>query len=236
MAAKKLRSDFLSWDGFSSSGPPDKGWGWWIRKCSQEKTDGWVDKCEQKEEEASDVLGRVTLAPFLRGVLETRTLELPLWEKGAAPHSHEFSSVAQLCPTLCTCMDCSAPGFPVHHPLLELAQTRVHRVSDASNHRILCVPQMDEGHKEGRGAWIALATATKWGFVCLFVLFLILNKQQVSELFCSQNSGREVVNLYSVLTSVSPRDAVLFPVLLTESFQLPRMHRKPFSLFLGHGL
>ena len=28
-------------------------------------------------------------------------------------------------------MDCSTPGFPIHHQLLELAQTYVHRVSDA---------------------------------------------------------------------------------------------------------
>ena len=28
-------------------------------------------------------------------------------------------------------MDCSTPGFPVHHQLLQLAQTHVHRVSDA---------------------------------------------------------------------------------------------------------
>ena len=41
--------------------------------------------------------------------------------------SSQFSSVA----TLCNYMDCSMPGFPVHHQLLELAQTHVHRVSDA---------------------------------------------------------------------------------------------------------
>ena len=28
-------------------------------------------------------------------------------------------------------MDCSMPGFPVHHQLLELAHTRVHQVGDA---------------------------------------------------------------------------------------------------------
>ena len=28
-------------------------------------------------------------------------------------------------------MDCSTPGFPVHHQLPELAQTHIHRVSDA---------------------------------------------------------------------------------------------------------
>ena len=33
--------------------------------------------------------------------------------------------------TLCDSMDCSAPGFPVNHQLLELAQTHVHRVRNA---------------------------------------------------------------------------------------------------------
>ena len=39
--------------------------------------------------------------------------------------------VTQSCPTLCDFMDCSTPGLPVHHQLPELAQTYVHRVSDA---------------------------------------------------------------------------------------------------------
>ena len=43
----------------------------------------------------------------------------------------QFSLVPQSCPTLCDSMDCSTPGFPVHHQLLEPAQTLVHRVSDA---------------------------------------------------------------------------------------------------------
>ena len=41
------------------------------------------------------------------------------------------SSVTQSCLTLCDPMDCSMPGFPVRHRLLELAQTHVHQVSDA---------------------------------------------------------------------------------------------------------
>ena len=41
-----------------------------------------------------------------------------------------FSSVAELYLTLCDPMDCSSPGFPVHHQLPELAQTHVHRVGD----------------------------------------------------------------------------------------------------------
>jgi len=43
----------------------------------------------------------------------------------------QFSSVAQSCPTLCDLMDCSTPGFPVHHQLPELTQTHVHWVGDA---------------------------------------------------------------------------------------------------------
>ena len=43
----------------------------------------------------------------------------------------QFSSVAQLCPTLCNHMDCSTPGLPVHHQLPEFTQIHVHWVSDA---------------------------------------------------------------------------------------------------------
>ena len=45
--------------------------------------------------------------------------------------SVQFSSVAQLCPTLCNPMHRSTPGLPVHHQLPESTQTHVHRVSDA---------------------------------------------------------------------------------------------------------
>ena len=51
--------------------------------------------------------------------------------------SVQFSSVTQLCLTLCDPMDCSTPGFPVCHQLPELAQTQVHRVVMPSNYLIL---------------------------------------------------------------------------------------------------
>ena len=52
--------------------------------------------------------------------------------EGQASYKLIFSSVqvAQSCPTLCNLMDCSTPGFPVHHQLPELTQTHVHWVSD----------------------------------------------------------------------------------------------------------
>ena len=42
----------------------------------------------------------------------------------------QSSSVTQLCLTLFDPMDCCMPGFPVHHHLLKLAQTRVYQVGD----------------------------------------------------------------------------------------------------------
>ena len=40
----------------------------------------------------------------------------------------QFSSVAQLCLTLCDPMNHSTPGLPVHHQLPEFTQIYVHRV------------------------------------------------------------------------------------------------------------
>ena len=45
--------------------------------------------------------------------------------------SVQFSPVTHSCPTLCDPMNCSTPGLPVHHQLLEFSQTHVHWVSDA---------------------------------------------------------------------------------------------------------
>ena len=46
----------------------------------------------------------------------------------------QFSSVTQLCSTLCSPMDCSMSGFPVYHQLLGLAQTQVSDAIQPSHH------------------------------------------------------------------------------------------------------
>ena len=43
----------------------------------------------------------------------------------------QLSSVTQLCPIHCDSMDCSMPGFPVHHQLPKPTQTHTHHVGDA---------------------------------------------------------------------------------------------------------
>ena len=58
----------------------------------------------------------------------------PFWHTNilsALSFAFQFSSVAQLCLSLCDPKDCSVPGFPVHHQFPEPIQTHVHRVGDA---------------------------------------------------------------------------------------------------------
>ena len=52
----------------------------------------------------------------------------------------QFSSVTQLCPTLCDPMNHSTPGLPVHHQLQEFTQTHIHRVGDAIQPSHPCHP------------------------------------------------------------------------------------------------
>ena len=50
----------------------------------------------------------------------------------------QFSSVVQLCLTVCDPMDCSMPDFPVHHQIPELLKLMSFKSVMPSNHLILC--------------------------------------------------------------------------------------------------
>ena len=71
----------------------------------------------------------------------------------------QFSSVAQLCPTVSDPMDCSTPGFPVHIQLPELAQTHVHPVGDAiqPSHPLSSPsPAFNLSQHQGLFQWVSL--------------------------------------------------------------------------------
>ena len=53
---------------------------------------------------------------------------------------HCCCSVTKSCPTLCDCMECSTPGFPVLHHLLDFAQTHLHGVVMSSHPSSLLCP------------------------------------------------------------------------------------------------
>ena len=74
--------------------------------------------------------------------------------------SYQFSSVVQSCPTLCDPMDCSMPGFPVHHPLLEFIQTHVHWIQQSHPLSSPSPPTFDLSQQQGLFKWVSLFTSS----------------------------------------------------------------------------
>ena len=64
-----------------------------------------------------------------------------------------------MCLTLCKPMDCSTPGLPVHHQLLEFTQTHVHWLSDAiqPSHPLLSPspPTLNLSQLQGLFQWVS---------------------------------------------------------------------------------
>ena len=81
---------------------------------------------------------------------------------GTLPLSHhtgQFSSAAQLCPTLCDSMDCSTPGFPLHHQLLELGQTHFRWIGDATqpSHPLSSLFTFNLSQHQGLFQWVSFS-------------------------------------------------------------------------------
>ena len=79
---------------------------------------------------------KVVSSAYLSLLISLPAILIPPWDSSIlAFHmmysASQFSLVTQSCPTLCDQIDCSMPGFPVHHQLPEFTQTNVHWVSDA---------------------------------------------------------------------------------------------------------
>ena len=88
---------------------------WWATVHGVAKSQTWL----------SNWAGRHECLPL--GCMKYRICRHPF----IITKTHQFSSVTQSCLTLCDPMDCSTPGFPVHHQLPENTQTHVHWVGDA---------------------------------------------------------------------------------------------------------
>ena len=112
---------------------------------------------------------------------------------GQACLHQDVISSAQSCPTLCDPLDCSMPGFPVHHQLTELTQTWVHQVSDTiqpshplSSPLLPCtgVPHPDPpthlsphpiplGHPSAPAlSTLSLASNLDWGFISHMIIYM----------------------------------------------------------------
>ena len=105
-------------------------------------TKKWISLFSQRPLSNSEIFLDTTMSIYLRPCRKVRDgqkhfkCDLCVSEKITSPPqtmptSVQFSSVTQLCLTLCNPVDYSTPGFPVHHQYPELAQTHVHWIGDA---------------------------------------------------------------------------------------------------------
>ena len=92
---------------------------------------GWLVFCD---------CGFCSVCPLMDEDEDKRHVQASWWEEQAmgktgscsCRQGHaQFSSVVQSCPTICDTMDCSMPGFPLHHQFPQLAQTHHYQVNDA---------------------------------------------------------------------------------------------------------
>ena len=98
----------------------------------------YFEKRDGKRQILDDVFWAVISWPISPPLFEERKLTPALtdhWNRLV-----QFSSVAQLCPTLCNPMNYSTPGFPVHHQAQSLLKLMPNESVMPSNHLILCCP------------------------------------------------------------------------------------------------
>ena len=94
-------------------------------------TTPWTEKPERLQSMESQK-SQVCLSNWAHTLIVKASLWLLLIPNNwVVMYIHSIISVAQSCLTLCDPMDCSMPGFPVHHRLLELTQTHIHWFGDA---------------------------------------------------------------------------------------------------------
>ena len=93
-----------------------------LKMCSFGNLSGKVARIQTRTYVSIHILANVC---FITGIMWGENMNL------FKTDSVRFSSVTQSCSTLGDHIDCSTPGFPVHHQHPELAQTQVYRAHDA---------------------------------------------------------------------------------------------------------
>ena len=97
---------------------------------------------------------------------------------------HQFSSVAQSCPTLCDPMNHSTPGLPVHHQLPEFIQTHVHRdgVAIQPSHPLSSpsLPALNFSQHQSLFQWVSFTWGSQSIGVSALASVLLMNTQHWS--------------------------------------------------------
>ena len=89
---------------------------------SKEQEGPWAPRVLQE--------GKTKLLPLFQRTYK-KECSRKFWKRHTSKVRVKVSVQSLSCTTLYNLMDCSTPGFLVHHQLPELAQTHVHRVGDA---------------------------------------------------------------------------------------------------------
>ena len=141
-------------------------------------------------------------------------------------HSVQFSSVAQLCPTLCDPMNRSTPSLPVHHQLPEFTWTHVHRVGDAvqPSHPLLSSspPAPNPSQHQGLFQWVDSSQWPKyWSFSFISSSNehpgLISFRMNWSDFFAVQGTLKSLLQHHSSKASILQHSA-FFTVQLSHYF------------------
>ena len=89
-------------------------------------------------------------------------------------------------------MDCSTPGFPVHHYLLEFAQTHVHWIGDATQPHFSSCPQSVPASESFPMSWLFPSGGQSIGASATAIV-LLMNIQEFplgwTGLICLQSKG-----------------------------------------------
>ena len=158
-----------------------------------------------------------------------------------------ISSVQSLksCLTLSNPMNCSTPGLPVHHQLLEFTQTHVHRVSDAiqPSHPLLSPSPPAPHSLPASGSFPVsqfirpynstskyLPKRSKWRYMSTQDTCPYRHRNNLlgRKLGTSKRGGLAEKDASWSLNSIPdmPRRAHRYAAKITRLFQLPHMHHK----------
>ena len=134
----------------------------------------------------------------------------------------QFSSVAWSYLTLCDSMDCSTPGFPVHHQLLGLAQTHVHWVGDAiqPSHPLSSPspPALNPSQHQGLFKWVSSDTMSiRWPKYWSFS-FSIIPSSEYSGLISFRMDCLDLLAVQGILKSLLQHHSSKASVLQCSAF------------------
>ena len=133
-------------------------------------------------------------------------------------------SVTQSCPTLCNPVDCSTPGFPVLHYILELIQTHVHPVGDAIQPSLSLLPPFPPALNlsQHQGLFSELVLCIRWSKDWSFS-FSISPSNEYSELISFRMDWFDSLAVQGTLKSLLQHHSSKASILLHSAFSMVQL-------------